>query len=119
MAVRFIAALAPAITFGSRFLDGTNGQFGVMEMIVSTCISGLIFSTFSGQPLSILGATGPFLAYTLVVYDLAVAVDVEFMPFYFWTCMWCSLFTVLVAVFDLCALMKHVTMFSEDIFAGF
>jgi len=114
----FIAALAPAITFGSRFLDGTNGQFGVMEMIVSTCISGLIFSTFSGQPLSILGATGPFLAYTLVVYDLAVAVDVEFMPFYFWTCMWCSLFTVLVAVFDLCALMKHVTMFSEDIFAG-
>ncbi|CAE7237392.1 Slc4a1, partial [Symbiodinium necroappetens] len=115
---RFIAALAPAITFGSRFLDGTNGQFGVMEMIMSTCISGLIFSTFSGQPLSILGATGPFLAYTLVVYDLAVAVDVEFMPFYFWTCMWCSLFTVLVAVFDLCALMKHVTMFSEDIFAG-
>ncbi|CAE7741489.1 SLC4A4 [Symbiodinium sp. CCMP2456] len=114
----FIAALAPAITFGSRFLDGTNGQFGVLEMIMSTCVSGMIFSTTAGQPLSILGATGPFLAYTLVVYDLAIAVDVEFMPFYFWTCMWCSLFTILVAVFDLCALMKHVTMFSEDIFAG-
>ncbi|CAE7369711.1 Slc4a1, partial [Symbiodinium sp. KB8] len=87
-------------------------------MIMSTSISGLIFSTFSGQPLSILGATGPFLAYSLVVYDLAIAVDVEFMVFYFWVCMWCSLFTILVAVFDLCALMKHVTMFSEDIFAG-
>ncbi|CAE7772660.1 SLC4A4 [Symbiodinium sp. CCMP2592] len=116
--ILFIAALAPAITFGSRFLDGTNGQFGVLEMIMSTSISGLIFSTFAGQPLSILGATGPFLAYTLVVYDLAIAVDIEFMPFYFWTCMWCSVFTILVAVFDLCALMKHVTMFSEDIFAG-
>ncbi|CAE7460793.1 SLC4A1 [Symbiodinium microadriaticum] len=46
----FIAALAPAITFGSRFLDGTNGQFGVLEMIMSTSISGLIFSTFAGQP---------------------------------------------------------------------
>ena len=71
--------------------------------------------------------------------------DVEFLPFYFWVCMWCSLFTILVAVFDLCALMRHVTMcldwehckmqflagamaehsrlqaqlrFSEDIFAG-
>ena len=54
------------------------------------------------------------MAYTLVVYDLAIAVDIEFMPFYFWTCMWCSVFTILVAVFDLCALMKHVTMFSED-----
>ena len=28
--------------------------------------------------------------------------------------MWSSVFTILVAVFDLCALMKHVTMFSED-----
>mgnify|MGYP002803878986 FL=1 len=114
----FIAALAPAITFGSRFQDGTSNQFGVLEMIISTSISGILFSTFAGQPLSILGATGPFLAYTLVVYDLALAMELEFMPFYFWTCMWCSVFTILVAVFDLCALMKHVTMFSEDIFAG-
>lgn len=114
----FIAALAPAITFGSRFQDGTDGQFGVLEMIMSTSISGMLFASFAGQPLSILGATGPFLAYTLVVFDLAKSLEVEFMPFYFWTCMWCALFTVLVAVFDLCALMKHVTMFSEDIFAG-
>ncbi|CAE7472777.1 SLC4A1 [Symbiodinium natans] len=114
----FIAALAPAITFGSRFLDGTNGQFGVLEMIMSTCLSGLLFSATAGQPLSILGATGPFLAYSLVCYDLAVAMDLEFLPYYFWVCMWCSLFTILVSIFDLCALMKHVTMFSEDIFAG-
>eukprot|EP00438_Fugacium_kawagutii_P013650 Skav213123 [mRNA] locus=scaffold107:116200:123504:+ [translate_table: standard] len=75
-------------------------------------------SSFAGQPMSILGATGPFLAYTLVVYDLSISFNIEFMPFYFWTCMWCALFTILVAIFDLCALMKHVTMFSEDIFAG-
>ena len=41
------------------------------------------------------------------------------MPFYFWTCMWCSLFTILVAVFDLCALMKHVTMFLRSNLVGF
>ena len=35
---------------------------------MSSSISGLIFSTFSGQPLSILGATGPFLAYSLVAW---------------------------------------------------
>ena len=75
---------------------------------MSSAISGVLFATFSGQPLSILGATGPFLAYTLVVYDLAVSFELEFMPFYWWTCMWCALFTVLVAVTDLCALMKHV-----------
>ena len=36
------------------------------------------------------------------------------MPFYFWTCVWCAVFTVLVAITDLCALMKRVTMFSEE-----
>jgi len=114
----FVAALAPAITFGSRFEEGTNGQFGVLEMVLSTSISGMLFATFAGQPLSILGATGPFLAYTMVCFDLAEAVGLEFLPYYFWVCMWSSVFTVLVAIFDLCALMKHVTMFSEDIFAG-
>ena len=76
-------------------------------MIMSTSISGMLFATFAGQPLSILGATGPFLAYTLVVYDLSIAFELEFMPFYWWTCMWCAVFTILVAVTDLCALMKH------------
>ena len=39
---------------------------------MSTSISGLIFSTFSGQPLSILGATGPFLAYSLAAWPARV-----------------------------------------------
>lgn len=114
----FIAALAPAVTFGSRYEDSTNGQFGVLEMIISTAISGMIFSSLAGQPLSILGATGPFLAYTLVCFDLAEMMDLEFLPYYFWVCIWSGFFTILLALFDLCALMKHVTKFSEDIFAG-
>ncbi|CAE7601286.1 Slc4a1 [Symbiodinium natans] len=114
----FAAALAPAITFGSQFRDGTGGQFGVAEMILSTAISGVICAMFAGQPLALVGPTGPFLAYTLVCYDLSLAVDLEFLPYYFWVCMWCGLFTILVAIFDLCALMKHITMFTEDIFVG-
>ena len=42
-------------------------------------------------------------------------VDLEFLPFYFWVCMWCAVFTILVAIFDLCALMKYVTLFTEDL----
>eukprot|EP00439_Symbiodinium_sp_Y106_P084158 s176_g25.t1 len=114
----FAAALAPAVTFGSQFYDGTGGQFGVAEMILSTALSGVICSLFAGQPLAIVGPTGPFLAYTLVCYDLAAAVDLEFLPFYFWVCMWCAVFTILVSIFDLCALMKYVTLFTEDVFVG-
>ena len=48
--VRF--PFADARRFGSRFLDGTNGQFGVLEMLMSTAISGVLFSTFAGQPVA-------------------------------------------------------------------
>ena len=71
----FIAALAAAITCGvwSAGDDHVNGH------------QWCSFATFSGQPLSILGAAGPFLEYTLAVNDLSEAFDLEFMPFYFWT----------------------------------
>ena len=78
----FIAALAPAITFGSRFLEGTNGQFGVLEQIMSSAISGVLFATSSGR----LGVhAGGF--------QMADGADLEFMPFDFW------LFAILAAFF--------------------
>ena len=62
------------------FQDGTGGQLGVVEMIISSGISGIIYALFSGQPLCILGATGPELAYTVVFYRMCVALDIEFLP---------------------------------------
>lgn len=43
---------------------------GVSEMLVSTAICGIVFSLFSGQPLIIIGATGPVLIFEEALYKV-------------------------------------------------
>lgn len=116
----FFACLSPAIAFGLLFQDGCENAFGVVEMIMSSAIAGIIWAFFSGQPLCILGATGPVLAYTVVVYNMYGSMFGKeyFLPMYFWTGAWFSLFTVLLAASDMCCIVKHVTKFTEEIFSG-
>ena len=109
----FFACLSPAVTFGMLFQDGTGGQLGVVEMLLSSGISGIFYSLFAGQPISILGATGPELAYTVVFYRMCQWLDLEFLPARCWEGLWTALFTTLLAIFDLSALMKHVTRFTR------
>ena len=114
----FFACLSPAVTFGMLFSDGTDGHLGVVEMLLSSGISGIFYSLLAGQPLSILGATGPELAYTVVFYRMCVSLDLEFLPARAWEGFWTALFTTLMALFDVSALMKHVTRFTEEIFSA-
>ena len=70
------------------------------------------------QPLCILGATGPELAYTVVFYKLCNALDLEFLPARVWQGLWTALFTVILAVTDGSAVMKMYTRFTEEIFSA-
>jgi len=114
----FFACLAPAITFGTLFSEFTEDHLGPIETILATAISGVVYAIFSGQPLCILGATGPEYAYTIVFYNFCKAFNLEFLPARIWQGLWTALFTALVVVFDLSALMGYVTRFSEEIFTG-
>lgn len=40
-----------------------------MECIVSGFLFGGVYALFSGQPLTLLGATGPMLIFDLIIYD--------------------------------------------------
>jgi len=66
-----------------------------------------------------MGATGPEFAYTVVVWNLCKQMNIPFLAARFWQGLWTALFTVLLAGFDLCFLMKYVTRFTEEIFAAF
>lgn len=50
--------------------EKTNGWMGVGEMFVGVCVCGLIFTVFSGQPLLILGHTGPLLVFEEAMYGV-------------------------------------------------
>ena len=43
--------------------EKTENWMGISEMIVGSSVCGVIFALFSGQPLIIIGVTGPILVF--------------------------------------------------------
>lgn len=114
----FFACLAPTVTFGGIMADQTGGNIGVVEMIVSCAMCGVIYAIFSGQPLIILGGTGPLLIITVILYSLSNQWGIAFLPFYSWVGLWSCLFLIILAVTDASFLMRYFTRFTDEIFAA-
>jgi MFS superfamily sulfate permease-like transporter len=67
----YFAIIAPTIAFGGLLSETTGNQIGVIESMVGSCAVGVIFALFAGQPLSILGPTGPVVLFEGLVYRIA------------------------------------------------
>ena len=66
----FFATLAPTIAFGAILGKKTEYWLGVQETIISTALCGILFSLFAGQPLIIVGTTGPILVFEQATYEV-------------------------------------------------
>ncbi len=66
----FFACLAPAVAFGGLLSVLTDGSIGAIEMIVATTVCGVVYALTSGQPLTILGSTGPVIIFMGILYAL-------------------------------------------------
>ena len=64
----YFACLAPAIAFGALLEKFTHGDMGAIEVIASTFICGTLFALFAGQPLLILGGTGPVAIFESIMH---------------------------------------------------
>jgi hypothetical protein len=64
----FTVCIAPALSFGGILADKTNKWFGINEMLIAVALNGIISGFFSGQPLMIMGPTGPFLVFEEMIY---------------------------------------------------
>ncbi|CAF0881089.1 unnamed protein product [Adineta steineri] len=113
----FIACLAPALTFGGIIADKTNNLLGVNEMLIASSISGLLFGLMSGQPLLILGPTGPFLVFEEMVYDLCQSLSADFWTVRCCVSLWTTFFIIILVAFEGSFMIRHVTRFTEEIFA--
>jgi mannitol/fructose-specific phosphotransferase system IIA component (Ntr-type) len=116
----FFACLAPAITFGGIMAELTDNQIGAVEMIVGSALCGVAYALFSGQPLIILGGTGPLLIYTWLLYVLCGQFGLEniFLESRAWVGLWTGAFLVLLAVTDASCLVRYFTRFTDEIFAA-
>jgi len=114
----YFACLAPAVLFGGLMYNATGQQIGVVEMMVATAGCGIVFSLLSGQPLIILGGTGPLLVFTGLLFQLCNSLGIPFLETYAWVGLWTAVFTVVLAVTDASCLIRHFTRFTDEIFAA-
>ena len=120
----FFTSIGPAITFAALLnlntevcLDGVcKAQIGPVEVLLSTSITGSIFAIFGGQPLCIVGVTGPVTIFTLSVFQIAEAMDVAFLPFYCWIQIWSAVMHMALAIVNACKLISLVTRYSCETF---
>jgi len=54
--------------------EKTYGKIGVVETIIGTAFSNLIFGLFSGQPLILYGATGPVLVFEKHLFYVSIPI---------------------------------------------
>ena len=114
----YFACMAPAVLFGGLMHNQTGQQIGVPEMLIATAICGTVYSLCSGQPLIVLGGTGPLLVFTGILYQLCGTLQIPFLETYAWVGLWTAGFTILLAVTDSSVLIRHFTRFTDEIFAA-
>ncbi|XP_012539970.1 electrogenic sodium bicarbonate cotransporter 1 isoform X2 [Monomorium pharaonis] len=113
----YFACLSPIITFGGLLSEATGKNMAAMESLVSGFVCGIGYGFFSGQPLTILGSTGPVLVFETIVYEFCKKVDWSYMSFRFWIGTWISVILMILVALDASACVCYITRFTEENFA--
>ncbi|XP_043256739.1 electroneutral sodium bicarbonate exchanger 1 isoform X3 [Colletes gigas] len=113
----YFACLSPIITFGGLLGEATGKNMAAMESLVSGFVCGVGYGLFSGQPLTILGSTGPVLVFETIVYEFCKKSEWNYMSFRFWIGSWIALILLILVAIDASALVCYITRFTEENFA--
>ena len=77
----YFAVLTPIITFGGLLGDATDNNIAVVESLVGACIAGILFHMFAGQPLTIIGSTGPILIFERISFAMTIKLGLDYLEF--------------------------------------
>ncbi|CEP64340.1 Bor1p LALA0_S11e01882g [Lachancea lanzarotensis] len=111
--------LLPAIAFAQDMFDRTDQSYGVNEVLLASALGGIVFGLFSGQPLCIVGVTGPISIFNYTVYDLIKPLNIDFFGFMFWICIWAMALHLALSMSNTVCWLRYVTNFPCDIFGLF
>ncbi|XP_035660550.1 electrogenic sodium bicarbonate cotransporter 1-like [Branchiostoma floridae] len=114
----YFACITPVITFGGLLGDATDNYQAALENIFSAAICGTTYHLLAGQPLTIIGSTGPILVYETLMYNFCKGNGLEYLPFRVWVGLWTSFILLVMVATDASALVKYFTRFVEESFAA-
>ncbi|XP_028289474.1 anion exchange protein 3 [Parambassis ranga] len=113
----YFAALSPTITFGGLLGEKTEGMMGVTELIVSTATLGVIFSLLAGQPLLIIGFSGPLLVFEEAFYKFCQAYNFEYLTGRVWIGFWLIFIVLVLVAAEGSFMVRYISPFTQEIFA--
>uniref|UniRef100_A0A8C5BKJ1 Anion exchange protein n=1 Tax=Gadus morhua TaxID=8049 RepID=A0A8C5BKJ1_GADMO len=113
----YFAALSPAITFGGLLSDKTEKWMGVSELMVSTCIQGIIFCLIAAQPVLVVGFSGPLLVFEEAFFAFCKSQGIEYIVGRVWVGMWLVIIVFIIVAVEGSFLVRYISRFTQEIFS--
>ncbi|XP_059218992.1 anion exchange protein 3 isoform X3 [Stomoxys calcitrans] len=114
----YFACLSTAITFGGLASDKTHNLIGISETLLSASVVGVIFHTFAGQPLVIIGTTGPLLLFDEALNNFCKENNISFLTIRAYIGIWLGVIAILVSAFEGSVYVRLLTRFTQEIFSA-
>jgi len=114
----YLATVTKAITFGGFLGDITDGLQGVLESFMGHLLAGGVFCLLGGQPLTVLGCTGPVLIFEKILVEFCTQYGIYYLTLRLWIGIWSALFCIIIVAVDGSAIVRYFTRFTEEAFAA-
>uniref|UniRef100_A0A2M4CSK8 Anion exchange protein n=1 Tax=Anopheles darlingi TaxID=43151 RepID=A0A2M4CSK8_ANODA len=114
----YFAALSTAITFGGLSSDKTHNLIGISETLVAASMTGIVFHALAGQPLVIVGTTGPLLLFDEALNQFCRSNNFSFLTVRVYVGCWLAIIALIVSAFEGSVYVRLFTRFTQEIFSA-
>ncbi|XP_041927286.1 sodium-driven chloride bicarbonate exchanger isoform X3 [Alosa sapidissima] len=114
----YCACMSPVITFGGLLGEATEGRISAIESLFGASMTGIAYSLFAGQPLTILGSTGPVLVFEKILFKFCKEYGLSYLSLRSCIGLWTAFFCLLLVATDASSLVCYITRFTEEAFAA-
>uniref|UniRef100_A0A4W6FIU9 Anion exchange protein n=1 Tax=Lates calcarifer TaxID=8187 RepID=A0A4W6FIU9_LATCA len=114
----YCACMSPVITFGGLLGEATEGRISAIESLFGASMTGVAYSLFAGQPLTILGSTGPVLVFEKILFKFCKDYDLSYLSLRTCIGLWTALLCLVLVATDASSLVCYITRFTEEAFAA-
>uniref|UniRef100_A0AAY4A039 Anion exchange protein n=1 Tax=Denticeps clupeoides TaxID=299321 RepID=A0AAY4A039_9TELE len=114
----YCACMSPVITFGGLLGEATKDNISAIESLFGASMTGVAYSLFAGQPLTILGSTGPVLVFEKILFRFCSDYGLSYLPLRTSIGLWTAFLCLVLVATDASSLVCYITRFTEEAFAS-
>ncbi|XP_068791568.1 sodium bicarbonate cotransporter 3 isoform X3 [Struthio camelus] len=114
----YCACMSPVITFGGLLGEATQGRISAIESLFGASLTGIAYSLFAGQPLTILGSTGPVLVFEKILFKFCRDYELSYLSLRTSIGLWTAFLCIVLVATDASSLVCYITRFTEEAFAA-